>query len=112
MNECEAETLTWKCACSDGKFPRVQPAAAMPIETQQCDGEVLACVDDCLVTVKPDRNFCTSGCKNLKKCGTSSVSQEKTFREKSVADTQDESSGAFPIVAGGLSLAAGLIALV
>lgn len=94
VNECDPSSLQWNCICEDGNFPSQQPPYAFPIETTQCDRETIECVDTCLVEIKPDRNFCTARCKDLKMCGTAQANQGKTFFPQDVEKTVEEVSSA------------------
>jgi hypothetical protein len=81
VNTCDPTTLAWQCLCDNGKLPSSKPSASFRIESQQCDGELLECVDQCLVQkLRPDRNACTGKCKDEKKCGTVSSTQTKSYR--------------------------------
>lgn len=82
QNTCNPETLQWKCICSNGKAPLTESKFQFPIESQQCNGEQLECVEVCLKNLEGDRNTCSAKCKNELLCGGPNAKQTKTFVEE------------------------------
>lgn len=93
VNTCDQSTLQYVCLCKNGNPPQ-RTKFQMQIEVKQCDGELLECVEKCLVNIGSDRNSCTARCKNQIQCGTSQSAQSKVF-SVTPSPTAPKSSGVF-----------------
>lgn len=109
VNTCDPATLKWDCACASDAGTVLPSFNQFTVAIQQCQGELLDCVNACLSTTTQGSNYCSAQCKNEKKCATSSAVQNTNFRVDSTqkatsvsppASTSDAVSDMMEVVSG------------
>src|SRR5947209_16781611 len=79
INFCSKDNLLWGCKCST--TPLQVSYHSFPIQSQQCQGEVSECQQNCVLTmpVQIQVQSCSIACSTQAKCGSPLATETKNF---------------------------------